>query len=373
MMLVCPGWISCLQSRRGFVIRYPWGLEMTASVNQQPEAALRRSLMRVKPEYFSWPKEEQEKYRVHLPDEDDFRLRKSVINELWGIQVDNPEQMAAVVQDFDKEQSLLFNSAMLPVMGIGEDYFFLNEYFSDGKTILDYETLDDYCAEDHVFQEEARQKQDSTYIKRPYRGNLFGRWARLMVDDCFQYATLTSLAAYLHDEIDKTGSERMEQLIPHKYVCGRNHGKPEASGFLLDYQLDAQGKERYLEELKRRFWGYQDVRYHALLEEFDQQAQGCVYRFPDVESKEPYLVFVFSDKTALRAVRLCRFMSDYQKIPGRMEDLQALQIREKAASVEFVEAQYQDLMANFDPKVSRLRKRRKVILSKAALDDLSIL
>lgn len=35
----------------------------------------------------------------------------------------------------------MFNRALLPAAGVGEDYFFLNEYMNDGKTLLNFDTL----------------------------------------------------------------------------------------------------------------------------------------------------------------------------------------------------------------------------------------
>jgi hypothetical protein len=52
---------------------------------QDRVAALRRSLMRVKPEYFSWPIEEQESYRVAIPEDDWFRIRQTVLQTLAAL------------------------------------------------------------------------------------------------------------------------------------------------------------------------------------------------------------------------------------------------------------------------------------------------
>ena len=40
--------------------------------------ALRRAFMRVKPDYFTWSVEAQERYRVSMPDKDGFCIRQEV-------------------------------------------------------------------------------------------------------------------------------------------------------------------------------------------------------------------------------------------------------------------------------------------------------
>jgi hypothetical protein len=97
------------------------------SANEQ-EAALRRALIRVKPEYFSWPTEAQERYRVHMPEDDAFRIEQTVLNLLFDLQVDTKAQLRAAFDSFTPAQYLRFNSTMLPLHGIGEDYFFPNGF-----------------------------------------------------------------------------------------------------------------------------------------------------------------------------------------------------------------------------------------------------
>ncbi len=54
---------------------------MNIPSDEDETAAVRRALMRVKPDYFSWLQEDQEKYRATMPEEDDFRIRQTVLNE----------------------------------------------------------------------------------------------------------------------------------------------------------------------------------------------------------------------------------------------------------------------------------------------------
>src|SRR5690606_6228029 len=96
------------------------------------------------------------------------------------------------------------------------------------------------------------------------------RWARLIVNDQFYYATLYSLASYLIEKIEDKGDDLIQTLIPHEYVHGKSHGKPEKNGFLWDIKIQASGLEKQLDELKNRWYQYMQQRWLELSELFIQ-------------------------------------------------------------------------------------------------------
>ena len=79
----------------------------------------------------------------------------------------------------------------VPLHGIGEDCFYLNESLPTRKNILHFETLRAFDEFDYRLQEEARRKEDANYAGKPYRGSLYMNWARLYVEGRFAYATLS--------------------------------------------------------------------------------------------------------------------------------------------------------------------------------------
>jgi hypothetical protein len=91
--------------------------------------------MRVNPEYFPWSLEAQEHYRVSMPEHDTFRLRQELVNALFGLHAHTEEDLAKISDQFGDEEHLVFNRALLPTAGVGEDSFFLNEYLDEGKTL----------------------------------------------------------------------------------------------------------------------------------------------------------------------------------------------------------------------------------------------
>ena len=70
--------------------------------------------------------------------------------------------MEAALHGFTDAQYLLLNSATLPIIGIGVDNFFLNEWLARDKNLLDFETLYDYDHDDYGFQEQVRQESPKT-------------------------------------------------------------------------------------------------------------------------------------------------------------------------------------------------------------------
>ncbi len=102
---------------------------------------LRRAMMRVRPEYFSWPQEQQERYGVAVPEEDRERLDLVLMQELFGRTKASVEQTESISDRLSGEELNLWNETVLPLMGIGEDCFFLNEHFREGDSILQYQTL----------------------------------------------------------------------------------------------------------------------------------------------------------------------------------------------------------------------------------------
>jgi len=333
------------------------------------DALVRRALIRVNPAYFSWPLEEQERYRVSMPDEDRFRLKQVLLKSLFDIEAQTPEELETACATFTDLQYLQFNSTLVLAQGIGDDCFYLNEFLGD-RTMLDFPTLYDYDYADHCYQEQARKEEDPTYVSKPYRGRLYLSWARLLIDGTFYYVTMSTAAGSLYSAIDEFGDEVMEELIPHRYVDGKHHGKREGHGFRWDLRLDADGKEAHFEELRERYWQYTLTRYEVLQEEFDTAAATTIYFHDKSQGHDPQMNITFSDKTALQAVRLRHFLRDCRSKIGDPQELARWVDQERQAARSYLEQTYHDVVAHFDPKVVRLRKKRKILLSDRAAEDL---
>ncbi len=339
------------------------------TTTQDRVAALRRALMRVKPEYFSWPVEQQESYRAVMPEEDWFRIRQTVLQALFQIDVKVPADMDAVLDDFNDGQKTEMTETLHPLVGIGDDYFCLNESLGE-KTMLDFTTLHDYDYWDHCFQEEARKAELPEYVPTEYRGELYLDWARLFIDTKFYYATLSMAAGHILCGMEESGEEHLEKLIPYRYVDGKQQGKWQGHGTIFDKVVDAQGMEGQLKELRDRFYQYLADRYLTLQKEFDGKAEKSVYMIDTSSSEENNMLIVFTDKEALKNTRIRHFVHDCRSIAAEASGLVAAVEREQRAVIDFLDRAYKDVLQTYDPSVIKFRKKRRVVVADGVLNDL---
>lgn len=342
---------------------------MNDHANTSYSAALNQAIMRMQPAFFSWPTEQQDRYRLNLPDKDSALLDRLLLKSLFGIDVHSKDEQEEVFNNFSDEDHLTYNSTILPFTGIGENSFYLNESLGD-KTLLDFETLYDYDYDDFKFQEKFREEDIEGYQKRPYYGSLYYSWARLNKDGKFYYATLSNLAGYLVGQIEDAAFDKVEELIPHSFAEGKDHGKAQEGGFLHDMRIEAGGREGQLDLLNDRYYQYSLDRSQALAEYYHQKNLKQVFILDNSQSSDPHLDFIFSDVEALKAVRLKRFIRDCEALKGNSEELAALIAVEKKKILSFIQESYEDIMANYDPKIVKLKKKRQIIISDQAAKDL---
>jgi hypothetical protein len=332
---------------------------------------LRRAVIAVAPDFFQWEAANQLRYRVDLPEKDRQAMVRALLASIVagsGSTFDDEDRLPHAVQN-------RLNELILPLTGIGPDAFFLNESFADGVTILDFPTLRTYDERDHEFQEQANLAENANYEKRPYLGRLYHSWARILIAGRVSYLSLTMAPGYLYDRISEATADELKRLIPHRHARGPEDGKIQKGGIRWDVRIDANGQEALLDELRHRVWEYERSRWRALEAQWTQDPRvGCYVLLnpePGFEQDSLDLHVVFTDAHALDHVHLVNFMSDCHAIERSVEELHAAAAEEIKRALRFVAEQYEHLQANFDPKVTRLRKRRKVVLHPGALDDLA--
>lgn len=330
--------------------------------------------MVARPEFFSWSVEEQLRYRVKLPDDD----REAIVAALLREHGERRPAALAKLESLGRVPLGLqhrINEWLQPLNGIGEDAFALNEHFAEGSSILDFETLLDYDQGAHAFQQDAKQRDHDGHQPEPYTGALHGTWARLLVDGRLCYVTLTMASWQLYGAMEDAARAEIEARLPHRHVRGPDDGKRDESGSIRwDVRVEASGQEALLEALQRRVWEEQFRRRSELGQLFCEQRQGlCFLDDQPWEYQDPgerNLLVVFSDPDALAAVRFASFLRDCRYIERPLADLRTLEAREAQRMRDFVAAQHEDLVRNFDPKVVPLRKKLKVMIHPEALRDL---
>jgi hypothetical protein len=333
---------------------------------------LKKAIIKFVPDYFSWDKKRQEQYRVDTPEEDDFRIKQFLLRELFDISVSNDDELEAAWRQMDEMQCSRLNATLLPIKGIGEDFFYLNEAFCSQKNLLSFKTLYDYDFDDHKFQEDSRKKEHQDYKKKPYRGSLYLTWARLMIDGSFSYGVLSMVAGYLYYQLDEYGNDYIEKLIPHEFTHGKNHGKAEGPGYRFDLKIDAKGLESQLDELKYRFGKHLSEVHERLMNEFDKKSMQRVFILNQSQVGDPSHHFLFTDKEILKRIHLKTFMRCCRA--AEQTDLSFLSRKLEAENqllTQFLDKQYRDIIENFDPKIVRFRKKYKVIFHRdSGLEEL---
>lgn len=331
---------------------------------------LRRAVIAVRPEFFSWHPDQRKQYGVMLPESD-----RAAITKLLLIAIAGKKGAQLAVMDDDERLPLdtqnQLNERLLPLVGVGEDSFYLNEYLGDNLSILNFSSLRAYDEYDHDFQENARAEEIPAYERRPYLGTLYGCWARALVDNRLVYLTLSMASGYVYDQISEAAADELQRLIPHRHVSGPDDGKIEDGMTRWDMRIEAGGQEALLEELQTRIWDYERQRWTALRAEYDTLGKRQTYTIDTSAHGESSLRVIFSEKEALDAIYFETFMSDCRKLAGDIEELNTVVVAEVEKIRAYIAEQHAELLRDSDPKITRLRQRKKILMHPRAFDDLN--
>ncbi len=344
----------------------------------QPETAIfNRLLMRLNSAYFNLSPQEQESFRLQLSDALQIKMAIFLLDALFNIKTETEQQSDAAWEQLDNEQKNLYNAYTTLLRGIGENAFCLNEFFAEGRSLQDFNTLYDYDLDDFNFQQQARKEEadkegSAPYQIKPYRLYLVHRWARFIDDGCFYYATISSLSFYLHSEVEEFINEQVDSLIPHTYKEGPHHGESDEGGVRWDMRVDANGLEDPLDELRKRCYRYEAALIEKMDEQCHKQTSTGVYLLPKSVYGDPNLDLVVQNAEAAKGIHFQTFLRDCRALQRSNEELERLVAKAKQEADHFLREQYQDVMANFDPKIKKFQKRRKLIVAPGAQDELGL-
>jgi hypothetical protein len=325
-----------------------------------------KGLMFANPDYFALSGRDQEIFRV-TKDENASKKIKCIILENLLETPCGIDTVDDLWEEIETPNLFVLNWAMLLTDGIGEDFIYLNEGLADGVTLLNFESLYDFDFDDYLFQEKSNKKEFSNYQSRDYYPFRFPPWIRLLINDEFHYGELTSVASYIQDGLNELGSQYIDSLIPHDFVEGKNHGKPTKLGFTYDMVLDAAGLEGQLDELNDRWHSYIQERCLSINKTHTQSAPAV---FIKDNSDEPNRSFIFNNEAALKQVRWRSFLTDCQPLMADYALIDSQIKTETNHATAFLDRQYRDIMDNYDPKIVKFSKKRKVVMTSGFLDDL---
>ena len=335
----------------------------------QIAAAARRALMAADSYYHAWPAHQQENFRATMDEKARNRVDRVLLDSLLDIQC-SIDEVDKAWRDIHHSKLNIINWASLLTKGIGEDFIFLNEMLPENKSLLDVTTLYDYNYDDYLFQEQANKKEFPDYECMDYYAYKHPSWVRLLINGGLYYATFTSVATQLYDDIEEAGRNYIDQLIPHTLIEGKNHGKQEKGGMRWEMQEDANGLEGQLKELQHRWYSYIQERWLSI-SKANSELDAAVYTQDNHWDNDPHRSFIFTNEETLKKIRWRYFLSDCASLMADYAVVEKQLKQEISDAKSFLDKNFQDILENFDPNVIKLHKKKRiVIMSDGALDDL---
>lgn len=314
---------------------------------------------------------------LSLSTEDEDWIERKIVNVIFKKNFKTMKEVDAYIEDMDLADRGVLNKEKLFYNGIGKNFFSFNEQDNKGL-ILNNKTLYDYDHSEFFRQEKIIAEHTGDTTEKKYEHlHLFHDWCRLMVNDRLVYGTLDSLAAYVYSSLESFLDDEVEKIYPHKFVNGKDHGKPENGGFLWDMVIDANGKERQLESLKEEV--YNNFFYKEFYDEIIKYCESMklnatfVKRGKDEDGVSDYFYFIFTDREVAKKIHLNSFYEDVLKNESsNWEKLEAINSYFKEKLMLKLKEVEKNIEENFQENVFPLKnkKRNKIVVSGDLLDVL---
>jgi hypothetical protein len=125
---------------------------------------------------------------------------------------------------------------LLPVDGIGDDSFFLNEYYSDeGPKLSGFETMRSWDEYGHDRQEQfyAEEGQRPNGVQ-PYEGSLLWDWGRWLEGGRLVYGNLSVAIWHLQAALEDYAGDLARERYKTEWIEGPEHGKKTEGGYRWD-------------------------------------------------------------------------------------------------------------------------------------------
>jgi hypothetical protein len=306
-------------------------------------------------EYLLLSEREQEKYRIDNLENLYDKFSSFIMEKAFNGK--DPED------DFSYDEKEIFNEAMLYALGVGKNKLWFNE-FNHEEVVRKFKNLYDYDYDNHVFQSNPENKPDVNIPE--YKMRLNGCWARAFINDTFSYLSLNSIASHISFELENFANDIVDELIPNRFVEGKDNNKETEGGFLWDMKIDANGLEGQYDELVNRKYTILNDFFIRNQENFNNQAMNCIwFEYKHYEGDDsPVLNIVFSNKEILKSIEFETFEDSCKEFlvkDNRLEEIIKLQ---KITLKRVIEEAYNDVMKNYNPKIIKLKKKMKIVIAK---------
>ncbi|NTF16960.1 hypothetical protein G6L37_00775 [Agrobacterium rubi] len=235
----------------------------------------------------------------------------------------------------------LLSQEMLPFDGIGEDSFYLNEYYSDeGPTLSGFATLRSWDEYTHNTQEayavEDGRRPDGI---EPYEGRLLWDWSRWLEDGRLVYGNLSVALAYIGAQLDEHGEDLARARYETDWIKGPEHGKKTECG---NYTYDmieippANGVLRFaaahIARVAVAVWS------EGCLRDLVQSSGTWVARMRREENGEINEDVVFSGVEAMDRARFRHWLADLSALPDGSATYREIETVYKEKVAGFMEA-----------------------------------
>lgn len=319
------------------------------------EAIARQAIIKLNPVFYSLTKQQQSEWMHNISDDIQNKFETIVVEKMG---LDPSTDVSKHPQHLND-----FNHIAQYLRGIGNCYFSFNEF--DSQEALKHPDVFSYNEHYWNFQNEANAEEFPEF--QPYPPQvMLQHWIRMIVEKKFYYCTMHGAHMAVVYDLEELGREMLDELIPHEYYHGDNHGKKSEHGFgnIFDIQIDAGGFERHLEQL--RFAVHEKIygeRRDACVDYFEKQNPGfCLIE--SVDSEEGLnLDIIPINRESLKGIRFETFYDDVKaKWSPACEALVNDKIHQERKDFEnWLLDKHQDVMENFDPNVVPFRKKFQIV------------
>lgn len=275
----------------------------------------------------------------------------------------------------EKNVELEFNKHKLYYHGVGVNNFQIITPLMGGTTTRSFNTLFDYDSTWFEATAEATRKYTG---KEPeaYRPQLLDVYCRAQMGEEkeFRYLFLRSAAAKIGAVLEDESVKLLETLIPHEYVSSVPDDSEietvEEEGVnynLLSYELDANGQEGVLLELKERTTRYIVNMESHYSKKFEKENINIIWteEFEDKYGDE--IFYYFSTPVTLKQAELRNWEASIADIVEDdvtlLNNMQDLEIAKLSA---FIQMEYEDIIENYTPE---LEKKHNKKVTMAITDD----
>lgn len=307
--------------------------------------AAREALMACDSQYCHWNAEQQEKFRASLYYKDNQRILQILLYSLLGIKCSLKNVYDVWSENTLKKPNIL-NLAIQLVYGIGDNFITIHQMSGDNDNLLAFPNLYDYDYANYLYQSAGMD-----YDYYPFND---GYWFSLVVENQYYNASGISLAGHIfYDKLEDFSDTLIEQLIPHSI-------ESDFDADDLNIQIDANGLEKQLNELKDCRTSYLNNRKATLIQYFSQSKPAVYVLFEPAKyfnSKKwedaPHILFIFSNEQTIKQVSWTSFLSDIEPLISDSSFVTQEIIKEVDMLEYFIRKNHQIIMENFDPKLNK--------------------